>query len=221
MNPIFSERPGLRERHWRRRYENPLFAPQTQQTDAADLMQARQADEDALKRFQEDLQTLLKQAAQLPAQADSEAVLELQRRIDRLYAEAASLPGDRARDKAALNRLHDAISAALLHAVSDQPDASRELEEAKAARTLHIKLLEYPLVADLLHPESPITPEELAPTLMCEGENALRAALTLFDAAQREDLRKQARRMLVQLKAEGLDLSECRAALAVLDEAPS
>jgi hypothetical protein len=76
------------------------------------------------------------------------------------------------------------------------PMAERQLEEEDEARRLHLRLLEHPLVADLLDPDSPIGPDELAATLLTESDDALQAALELFDVDQLRLLCRDARGLL-------------------------
>ena len=52
-----------------------------------------------------------------------------------------------------------------------------ELEQERQARSAHYQLLEYPLVADLLDPQSPIAADDLTATLLSSSADELRAAL--------------------------------------------
>ena len=61
---------------------------------------------------------------------------------------------------------------------------------------MHFELLRQPLVADLLHPQSSIGAEGLAPTLLSETEEALAAALQMFDLEQLSQLYADAERCL-------------------------
>ena len=76
------------------------------------------------------------------------------------------------------------------------PMAERHLVEEDEARRLHLRLLEHPLVADLLDPDSLIGPDELAATLLSESEEQVQAALTLFDVDQLRLLYRDARSLL-------------------------
>jgi hypothetical protein len=80
-----------------------------------------------------------------------------------------------------------------------------ELAQERAARETHFALLRSPLVADLLHPDTAIVAEDLAPTLLTASREDLEATLPLFDAAQ--------------LQALAADAEQCLARLA--DRAPS
>jgi hypothetical protein len=70
--------------------------------------------------------------------------------------------------------------------------AHQELEQEEIARQAHFELLESPLVADLLDPESPIAQDELLPSLLSAEQADFEAAITLFDSAQLEALLNQA-----------------------------
>jgi hypothetical protein len=83
----------------------------------------------------------------------------------------------------------------------DDSAAHAELRQEEEARRLHQELLEQPLIADLLNPDTPIPPEELVATLLSETEPALAGALLLFDPPQLEALHTQASALVARLDA--------------------
>jgi len=93
---------------------------------------------------------------------------------------------------------------------------------ARPSWALHFEQLAQPIVADLLAPDSPVAADELVPTLLCESEPALAAALLLFDAAQLGQLCVDARILLLardpdrQLVAAWQRLAQMEAQLGVL-----
>lgn len=216
MRLHFSPKPGRWERHLRRRYGNALFSAQAQHVSQDAVKEARQRDERELHHFSEDFQSLAREVMALPAQAESDVVLKLKERIDRLYEESAGLGGDLSHEKQALKRLSAAIMRAIRAQVGIDPLAHSELEQEEAARAMHYQMLDHILVADLLHPGSPIPQEDLVPALLSEEENGLRAALALFDDAQRRELAAAARELLTERQAQGLDLPQALARLAVI-----
>jgi hypothetical protein len=132
----------------------------------------------------------------LEARAETQVVLDLKADLERLYETAAGLAEDQRANQTAIRQLIAVIAQNLRTAAGDDPTASAELEQEEIARTVHFALLEQPLVADLLHPESAIARDELAPTLLGEDEAALLAALELFEVPALQALVDDARRLL-------------------------
>ncbi len=207
MDLPFTHRPGRRERHLRRRHENPLFAWPPQEVEPETLLSAQRADHDEMESFRADFRDLIQRAVNLPADADSDTVLGLKQDVERRYEQSFGLPEDHARERAALRKLIDLIMKAVRRAAGTDPLARQELADEEQAREIHFRLLEQPLVADLLHPESPIAPEELAPTLLSASAEELEAALELFDLSQVEELAQESARLIERLEAEGLTLT--------------
>ena len=100
----------------------------------------------------------------------------------------------------------------------------RELDEEDEARRLHLQMLEHPLVLDVLDPDSLITPDELAATLLSAPLSEFEAVLSLFDADQLVLLSKDAHRLhdaigdlpeTQSAVAERLQLMEARLAVLI------
>jgi hypothetical protein len=196
MNVPFSEKPGRHERHLRRRLGNRLFLQPADPTDEAALLEAQRLDHEELVAFVAELRDAVQAAVQLQPQEDGDVILALMERLDKLYERACGLAEDQSANKAALRRLVDAIMRTVRTSAGADPVAQAELEQEDEARAAHHALLEHRIVADLLDPESPIAPDELAPTLLGESADGLAAALQLFDAPQLERLCADARRLL-------------------------
>jgi hypothetical protein len=139
----------------------------------------------------------------------------LQRRPARIKAQPGASP-ERRRERAALRKLIELIMKAVRRAAGSDPLARQELADEEQAREIHFRLLEQPLVADLLHPESPIAPEELAPSLLSATAEEVDAALELFDLAQVEELAQQSAQIMEQLENKGLTLTIPRERLTQL-----
>ncbi len=218
MSLAFSAQPGRRERHLRRRHDNLLFGESARQVTDAQIAAARSADDQEAREFAADFRALLADVAELAAQVDSEVVLDLETRIDRLYEQCAGLGGVHDSELQSLARLHELVLRAIRTGARGDPLADRELQEREAARALHMQMLRHTLVADLLHPDSPIGADELVPTLLSEEEPALRAALTLLDPQQRRTLCTQARALLLQCTRNGNYLPSAQARLQIMEE---
>lgn len=214
--PVFSVRPGRHERHLQRAHGNPLFPMARRVVSFAALMDARDADRQEAVAFAAAFQALLEEAVNLQPNTASEQVLDLRERIDRLYEQACGLAGDLQIQKEALQKLHAVVLRTIYAGAGDDSLALQELERLQQARELHIELLQFPLVADLLSPDSPIGEDELAATLLSEDEAAIRAVLGLFDQAQLDGLATEAQRLLARLRDEGVPVSDALLGRAAL-----
>jgi hypothetical protein len=106
---------------------------------------------------------------------------------------------------------------AVWRSAGDDPLAHRELEDEEQARVIHFALLEHPLVADILHPESPIRPDELAPAILTAGEDEAAAALEIFDADQLTLLAQEGRDLVERLAAADIDTTGAQRRLALVE----
>lgn len=200
MHLRFSTQPGRHERHLRRRHQNPLFGRPAPQAGRGELDRARSLDQRELQDFMQGFDRLIQEAAQLEPNADSESVLRLKERLDKAYEQAAGLAGDLAPIKQSIAKLVGAIMQAVRLGAGTDPQATRELQQEDAAREMHFTLLEHPLVADLLSPDSLIGPDELVPALLCAQPGETEAALNLFDEPQLRQMLEDARALI-----DGLD----------------
>lgn len=184
MKPNFSSHPGTHERQLIRCADNPLFPPARRQVIQIEVTRAQRRDQEEATAFQARLRELVQRAIDLPPQADSEVVLKLKEDLDRAYEQACGLAGDPRAIKTALKKLLEIVMRAVWRGAGDDAAAQVNLREEEAARATHFALLEYPLIADLIRPDSPIASDELTATLLSDSSDALTAALTLFDADQ-------------------------------------
>jgi len=145
---------------------------------------AQKADHEEMEAFRESFAGLMRQAAELPADAGSELVLNLKAALARHYEQSAGLPEDHETERGAIRHLIDIIMQTMRRHTGGDPLATEELDDEAASLELHFRLLEQPLVADLLHPESPILPQELTPALLSATPAELDAACEIFDANQ-------------------------------------
>lgn len=203
MDLPFNHRPGRRERHLRRRHNNPLFAWPPQEVVPEDLLAAQRADHDDLQAFGTTLHDLLQRAASLPPNADTQVVLDLKEALETQYEQSYALPGDHAEARAALARLIALIMACIRAQAGNDPIARQELGDEESARAIHFRLLEQPLVADLLHPDSVVAPEELSATLLSANQDEVAAACELFDGRQLAVLVQHGQELVARLGADG------------------
>jgi hypothetical protein len=185
---------GMHERHLLRKEGNRLFgAPDY----PAELwLEARQQDHEEILRFEREMREAIEQAINLEPNAESEVVLALRGRLDQLYTRCSGLGGHCSEHKQALRKLIDVVMKAVWQAAADDPMARMELEQEELARQQHYFLLEYPLISDLMRPDTPIGPDELVPTLLQAEEDELEAVLWMFEPEQLLAIRSQAEALL-------------------------
>ncbi len=196
MTISFSQFPGRHERHHRRKLDNPLFADHAEAHNDERLLEMQRLDHEELLGFIDALRNTVQRAVDLKPNEESDVILALKEQLDRLYEQSAGLADDQSGNQRAIRDLLAVIMRNVERGAAGDPQALDELEQEHAAREVHFALLEQPLVADLLHPESTIGPGELAPSLLSESEPALAATLQLFDLTQLNALYADAERCL-------------------------
>jgi hypothetical protein len=216
MELPFTHKPGRRERHLRRQHENPAFAWPPREVQPEDLLQAQKADHEDMLAFGETFKALIQRAVDLPPDAGSEAVLSLKEALEAHYEQSYALPEDHSEARAALKRLIDLIMKTLWRQAGADPVAQQELSDEEAARAIHFRLLEQPLIADLLHPQSGIRPQELAPTLLSVTEPEVEAACELFDGPQLQDLIQRSEQLLREREEQGMETRQAQDRLALI-----
>lgn len=198
---------GMYERHLRRKDRNPLFGVPAPQVPPEAYAEARRLDTEEMQRFQSDMRQVIQQAINLEANVESEVVLELRARLDQLYARCSGLGGNCGDHKQAIRRLIDVVMNAVWQAAADDPMARMELEQEELARQQHFCLMEYPLISDLMRPDTPISQDELIPTLLQAGEDELEAVLWMFEPEQLAVLRRDAEALLAERRRQGYELT--------------
>jgi hypothetical protein len=81
-------------------------------------------------------------------------------------------------------------------------------------RLAHFTRLEFPITGDICREQSPVAEGELVPTLLSEPEDALDAALGLFDTERIAVIRDEARTLIERRRKEGFDMSRAEGKLA-------
>jgi hypothetical protein len=216
MELPFTDKPGRRERQLQRRHENPLFAWPPRSVAPEDLLAAQKADHEDLERFRTTFREIIQQAVDLPPDAGSDAVLSLKEGLEQHYEQSFAVPAEMSDERVALKRLIELIMKALWQQAADDPIAHQELSDEEAARRVHFALLEQPLVADLLHGDSCIAPEEVAPALLSASDAEVEAACELFDGAQLALLVERGEALIAALDAHGLESAAAANRLALL-----
>jgi len=212
----FSPLPGARERQLKRRHENPLFPAELRQVIQVDINHAQREDQREVEAFNKTFRKLLQDVSELEGRADSEKILLLKEQADKLYEQASGLAGDFGEERQALQKLVQAMMKAVRAGAAGDPRALYELDQEDLARQAHYEMLGYHLICDLLRPDSPISREELVPTLLSERQDAVAAAAAFFEPAMLQELVEEGERLLQRCEAEGVDTRHARARLAIL-----
>ena len=178
MSGLFSERPGVRERHFKRKYNNPLFGDVKVSIDEIKL--AQQQDSEEVSAFMAHFHELVKKAVALEPNAEADVILKLKEQLDKTYEQCSGLAGDQAEIKQMLKRLISAIMQAMWKGIGQDFQAQSKLEMEEKAREMHFKMLECQLVADLIRPDTPIDEDDLVPTMLSESAEAVQSAMKLF-----------------------------------------
>jgi hypothetical protein len=215
MRLLFSEMPGRHERYLVRKHDNPLFPESERVLTSNQLNEAQRLDHEELTAYIPELRKLVGEAVALGPHEQSEVILELKERLDQNYERACRLADDQTPNKEAIRKLVTVIMQAVWKGAGNDALAQEQLEHEEEARRTHYALLEHPLVADLLDPDSLIQEHELLPTLLSVDQAQFEAALTLFDTSQIAALCDQGEQLLDRLDG-GADLARARQRLAEL-----
>ncbi len=208
MSLNFSPHPGCRERNLQRRENNPLYVEAARCLDEDLLQAAQREDAEELAAFAEEFRNLFEQAAKLEANVQSDVILGLKQSADQLYEQAAGLAGDNSQAQQSLLKFIDALMRAVRAGAGNDARALSEIEQETEARSMHMSLLEYPLIADLLRPDSLIDADSLASALLSSGAEELGMALQLFDPEQILSLHTDAKSLLESCREAGYELPD-------------
>ncbi len=192
MSTVFSQWPGRRERHLLRKRNNPLFPETEREISTQALQEAQRLDHEELVDFITEFRQLVHQAITLKPNEESQKILEMKERLDKAYEQACGLADDQTETKDAIRKLVTVIMNAVRKGAGNDQTALDELEQETIARDAHYALLGFPLVADILNPESPIQESELVPSLLSASSEEMKAAISLFTDGQIKVLITQA-----------------------------
>ncbi len=214
INIKFSAEPGAYERHAQRKYQNPLFQTADQHLLAEEVEQAREKDRQDLRVFLDAFQETVQETAALDGSVEADVLLDLKQSLERLYVTSASLAGDLSQHQQALIKLIDICMNSIRDGAEDDPGALKKLDEETQARSVYFKLLESPLVADLMRGDEIVSAEELIPTLLSQTEVDLANSLALFEQEHLAIILQQATEYLKSVEPNLIDSSEVEKRLA-------
>lgn len=211
----FRDNPGCRERHLRRKLDNPLFAPADRDPTPAQLDAEQRRDDDELGAFLTDVKSLVSRVSSLSPDSDPTEVVELKTTADSYYEQCLGLPGDQRRVKEALIKLISELTRLSMQTLHDT-ESLVKLQDEQVKRLAHFTRLELPVTGDICRGQSPVAEGELAATLLSEPADALNAALGLFDTGRIAAIRDEARALIDERRQEGYDMTRAEESLAVI-----
>jgi len=211
----FRKNPGCRERHLRRKLDNPLFAPDDRSTTVAELDAEQRRDDDELSAFLTAVKALVARVSELSPDSDTGEVVELKKQADAYYEQCLGLPGDQRRVKSALIKLITELTRLNMQTLQDTRSLV-ELQDEQVRRLAHFTRLEFPVTGDICREQSPLAEGDLVPTLLSEPADAVVAALGLFDAERVNAIREEADALVRERRDEGHDVTRAEEALAVI-----
>jgi hypothetical protein len=195
MSIPFSELPGRHERHYKRRLDNPLFREPATLNDA-DLLNAQRLDHEELLAFITELRATVERALNLKSNEESDVILKLKEDLERLYETSAGLADEQGANQQALSQLLAAVMNTIRSNTTGDSLAEQEMAMEQQARQMHFELLQHALVADLLHPETLIAPDQLVPTLLSSPTEQVKAVMVIFDSEQLAMISQEAQALL-------------------------
>jgi len=216
INIKFSAEPGGYERHAQRKHNNPLFPTADQYLLAEEVEQAREKDQQDLRVFLDGFQETVQEAAALTGSVDSDVMLDLKERLERLYVTSTGLAGDLEQHQQALLKLIDICMNSIRRGAEGDPIALKKLDEETQARRIYFKLLETPLVADLMRGDEIVSADDLIPTLLSQPDADLVNVLELFEPEHSAIILEQAQAQLEKVKTELMDTTEVENRIALI-----
>jgi len=198
VDTLFSAKAGRAERMLKRQYDNPLFGDL--KIEPFDIQDARKRDTEEVEAFVNEFRDLVQQVVDLKPSAEADEVLKLKEALDKAYETSSGLAGDQAEIKEMIQRLLGLMMQSMWKAVGNDAQGISKLEMEEQARQAHFALLEFPFIADMLAPESPVTEDLLVPCLLSEKAEAVALAYQLFDPEQQQYLYAQASDLLKRLQ---------------------
>lgn len=208
INIKFSANPGAYERHAQRKHNNPLFPAADRHLLPEEIEQAREKDQQDQRAFFDIFQETVQAAVELDKSVDSDVVLDLKEGLERLYVTSTSLAGDLAQHQQALIKLIELCMSGIRRGAEGDPAAIKNLDQETQARKVFFKLLETPLVADLLRGDEIVSADDLIPTLLSQDETNLANALELFEAEHLAIMHEQAKSYLETIQTGLVDKSD-------------
>jgi len=201
IDTLFSAKAGRVERMLKRQYNNPLFGEV--KIESFDIQEARKQDAEEVEAFVNFFRELVQQVMDLKPSADADDVLKLKESLDKAYEMCSGLGGEQAEVRKMIKRLVGLMMQSMWKAVGNDTQGISKLEMEEEARQAHFALMEFPFIADMLAPESPVAESLLVPSLLSEKAETVALAFQLFDVEQQQQIVEQAAELITNLESSG------------------
>lgn len=202
-NITWSPRPGCFERHLQRKYRNPFFPAESRVMTQTDVDAARQRDRDDVQAFRKQLGLLVDEIANAPSFVDVRRALEIRKAVDDLIQRAAELGGDLGELESNLASLYDSVISALRSGLGEEHEAIPTLQWAERFRGMGNTKFNNEFIAQQGRKDSPITTEDLIPSLLSESPETIRIFMSVLDEPVRQQIRAEAVRCIANTLYEG------------------
>lgn len=216
----WSGNPGCFERHLQRKYGNPFFPPASRVVRQEEVDSARDRDRTEAMAFRGEYVKVLRQFVDLEDIVPVSVVMDQLEQLDDLILRASELGGEVLKEQEKMIQLFEGTLAELRTAVNrEQADGLQELEEATSYRW---KLFLNAFVAQMNRPNTPITAEEVVPSMLTEDPKTIQLVMSFLDKDKdrQERVRWLAVRLLLQVSGEGHDVPQLREKLRALGARP-
>jgi len=198
---IFSPFPGRRERQLFRKHNNILFPVAEQAITLNQLETAQYMDEQERIEFDSFLHGLIEKIAAMEANVSSELILKFKEQLDEAFEQCSRLCGEQTDNKKIIIQLINVLMKAVWQGATGDQQALDNLKEEEIAREQHVDLLQIPLVADLLDPQSQVSENDFIPVLLSEAEENLSQVISLFTPEQLQQIAEDGSRYMQNLSS--------------------
>ena len=215
-SPAWSKPCGAFERQLQRRHNNPLFPPEKRCVITAELLWARSQDNYDVLELQEGMRGLLKHILDAAEpMAPFGDVLKKRDQVEQLIIRAAGI-GDLANsERQKLLRLYDTIVGCLRNACSGEIRA--KLESALAGSEGILKSAANNFVAQMNRANSPISTEDVLPSLLVEDVETVRVVAGCVSPEARIGMVMSAAALVENARKEGYVVSDAEEKLRAFD----
>ncbi len=218
LSPNFSKTPGAWEQQLQRRWNNPLFPESSRTVVQHQVVEARERDNSDQEQFRKNFQQLVEKISELPERAETQQLLELIPELEQRYTECMTLGVDLPQERQALSRLTTLFEQTLLRHAGEDNSFLQQLQQEQAARKMHHEALKNPIIAAMMRDESPISSDELPPTLLSESPALVSEVLSFLDPEQLHSLHHHAEEILRTAEHNGLPIREATLEIRALLE---
>lgn len=167
------------------------------------VVEARERDKTEQQAFRQAFEAAVKRVSELPEKAEAEVLLALIPELTKCYNDCMTLCIDLPKEKQALTRLITLFEETLLQSAGEESAFGEQVARDKAERKIHQEVLENRIIASMMREDSPISVDQLAPTLLSATVDEIHGLLPFLDPAQLASLQQQCHKLVKQAKAEG------------------